>query len=81
MSGGLTERNQVKAAERDARLARYAELRDAGMRRTDIQRELGVSPATIDNYSRWYRRTHGLPSGSNRTTSYDRDKSFWPGEP
>ena len=48
-----------RTEERDARLARYAELRESGILPADACRKVGVAYSSIGSiYERWYRRTH-----------------------
>lgn len=53
-----------KQIARDARLLRYAELRDQGVLRSDAARQVGVTyEGAGRGYERWYRSVRGLPPG------------------
>ena len=52
--------------DRARRTARYAELRDQGMRPVDAARETGIGDSTGRHYERWYRKLRGLPPGPQR---------------
>ena len=51
---------------RARRTARYAELRDQGVRPADAAREIGIGDSACKAYERWHRSVRGLPPRTTR---------------
>jgi hypothetical protein len=61
--GSVPANAQSEIAKRDARYARYCELRDDGAYPVDAAREIGIGIEARQRYERAYKAARGIPGG------------------